>query len=299
MFGYVRTDRGELRVREYEYYRALYCGLCHRMGKCTGQCSRLALSYDFVFLAAVRLALTGERTELKRQRCFLHPFRRRVTVQQCAALDFCADASALLSYHKLADDLKDERGLKRLRAFFARPLFWSGYRRAKKRHPVLERAIADALSQLSAVEKGSRALGGADLPASHFGQLMAAVLSEGLEGANARIAAVIGRALGHWIYLVDAADDFADDRKRGRFNPYIGVFGDVPSDGDAERLRLALTAHLCDAEEAINLIDTYSHPELKEIILNILYLGLPQTAKRVTAALTSLPGDITMKGNKI
>ena len=37
MFGYVKTVRGELRIREYEYYRASYCGLCRAMGKCTGQ----------------------------------------------------------------------------------------------------------------------------------------------------------------------------------------------------------------------------------------------------------------------
>ena len=54
MLGYIRTSQGELRVREYEVYRALYCGLCKHMGKCTGQCSRMTLSYDFVFLAALR-----------------------------------------------------------------------------------------------------------------------------------------------------------------------------------------------------------------------------------------------------
>ena len=27
MFGYIKTVRNELRVREYEYYRASYCGL--------------------------------------------------------------------------------------------------------------------------------------------------------------------------------------------------------------------------------------------------------------------------------
>lgn len=299
MFGYIKTDRGELRVREYEYYRALYCGLCHRMGKCTGHCSRLSLSYDFVFLAAVRLALTGEKTELARQRCFLHPFRRRLTVQQCEALDFCADASALLVYHKLADDLKDERGLKKWRARLARPLFKRGFKRARVRHPELERTIANALAQLSADERGGSALGGAELPASRFGQLMEAVLCAGLEGDKARLAAVIGRAIGCWIYLVDAADDFKEDRKRGRFNPYFGVFSEQPSTEDAESIRLALTAHLCDAEQAITLIDTYPHPEVREIILNILYLGLPQTAKTVTEGMLPTAQNTTTKGNTI
>ena len=59
MFGYIRPHTPELRVREYEYYKAVYCGLCRSMGKCTGQCSRMTLSYDFAFLSLVRMALSA------------------------------------------------------------------------------------------------------------------------------------------------------------------------------------------------------------------------------------------------
>ena len=171
MFGYIKTERGELRVREYEYYRALYCGLCHSMGKCTGHCSRAALSYDFVFLAAVRLSLTGEQVTIKKQNCFLHPFRKRWTVQPCKALDFCADASALLVYHKLADDISDERGLKRLRARLGRIFFKYGFKKARARHPELEKRMAQALALLAQDERDEQ-LSGADQPASRFGALM-------------------------------------------------------------------------------------------------------------------------------
>ena len=77
MFGYIKVERDELRVREYEYYKATYCGLCRSMGKCTGQCSRMLLSYDFTFLAGVRMALCGEKPQFKRRRCIAHPLRRR------------------------------------------------------------------------------------------------------------------------------------------------------------------------------------------------------------------------------
>ena len=30
MFGYVKAEIPELKVREKEYYRAIYCGLCRR-----------------------------------------------------------------------------------------------------------------------------------------------------------------------------------------------------------------------------------------------------------------------------
>ena len=282
MLGYVRTDRAELRVREDTFYRALYCGLCHRMGKCTGNCSRMTLNYDFVFLAAVRLSLTGEKTEVKKQRCFLHLFRPRPTVQKCEALDFCADASALLVYHKLMDDLHDEKGLKKARAVLTRPLMSSAYRRARRRYPALDAAIAVHLAELSRYEAEGSAFGGADELAAQFGKLMEAVFAEGLSGTDARIAAVIGRAVGHWIYLIDAADDFEEDRKRGRFNPYLRLFGEMPTEADWENVRLALTALLCEAEKGFLLIDGYPVPELEEILANILYLGLPATAKRIT-----------------
>ena len=283
MLGYVRTDTQELRVREYQYYRALYCGLCKRMGKCTGNCSRLSLSYDFVFLAAIRLSLTGEAPRIQAQRCFLHPLKKRPTAQQCDALDYCADASALLTYHKLADDRQDEHGLKKLRAVCLSPLFKRAYKKAKKRHPELDRQIQSSLSALSAYENREVTFFGADALAEQFGLLMQAVFSEGLAGKEARIAGAIGRAVGHWIYLADAADDFEEDRKKGRFNPYLLLFGDTLTDQDRETLRLGMTAQLCEAERAFLLIDQYPTAELKEILHNILDLGLPAATQRTTA----------------
>ena len=283
MLGYVKTDTQELRVREHHFYRALYCGLCKRMGKCTGNCSRLTLNYDFVFLAAVRLAITGETPTLKKTRCLLHPFHKRPMVQKCEALDYCADASALLCYHKLTDDLCDERGAKKLRSALLRPFFSRAYKKAKKRHPALDLVISSHLAAISRYETGEVPFEGADALAEQFGLLMEAVFSEGLEGTEARICGAIGRAVGHWIYLVDAADDFAEDQKKKRFNPYLLLFGDTPTEADWEMLRLALTAQLCEAEKAYLLIDRYPAPELREILANILYLGLPATALRVTA----------------
>lgn len=280
MLGYVRPNVEELRVREHQFYRALYCGLCKRMGKCTGQCSRMTLSYDFVFLAVLRLSLTGEGVTVKRERCFIHPLRRRPVVGKCAALDYCADASALLVYGKLLDDLGDERGWKRLRAALSRPFLASAYRRAKKRHPELAFQISEHLAALSAYETDPNTVS-ADLLAEQFGRLMGAVFAEDLEGPRVRIAESIGRALGHWLYLVDAADDFDEDRRRHRFNPYLRLFGEHPTDSDWENLRLSLIAHLCDAERGFLLIDNYPAPELREILANVLYFGLPQTAERI------------------
>ena len=124
MYGYLRTHVPELKVREQEYYRAVYCGLCRTMGKCTGQCSRMTLSYDFTLFALVRLALTGEDLTVKRRRCVAHPLRKRPMAEPTPALALCAYASAILAHHKVKDDLRDERGLKRTAASAVSPFFF-------------------------------------------------------------------------------------------------------------------------------------------------------------------------------
>ncbi len=280
MFGYVKPHNPELRMRDYECYRAYYCGLCRAMGKCTGQCSRITLNYDFVFLAAVRCYLTGEEPQVKKKRCLAHLLRRRKSVVNSEQLDYCADASALLSYQKCRDDLLDERGWKKLRARVMTILLSSAYRKAKRRHPQLDAAIEAELKRLHDYELTAESPS-ADIPAAIFGDLMRAVCSDGLEGAEGRLAAEIGQTLGRWIYLTDAADDLADDRKRNRFNPYDQFFNDPPSKEDAETLRVALKAILCETERAYLLMGEPPCPELKEILSNVLYLGLPMAADRV------------------
>ena len=51
MLGYVKIDKGELKVREYEVYCGYYCGICKSIGRRYGQLPRMALSYDAAFLA--------------------------------------------------------------------------------------------------------------------------------------------------------------------------------------------------------------------------------------------------------
>ena len=280
MFGYVRPHNPELRMRDYECYRAYYCGLCRAMGNCTGQCSRATLSYDFVFLAAVRCYLAGEEPLVKKRRCLVHPLRRRKTVENSPQLNYCADASALLSYQKCRDDKIDERGFKKLRAQIMMLFLSSAYKKAKRRYPELDRKIEEELRRLHDYET-TAAEPSADIPAAIFGELMRAICSEGLDGTEGRLAAEIGQTLGRWIYLVDAADDLADDRRKNRFNPYAKLFGDPPTKEDAETLRTALKAILCETERAYLLMGEPPCPELKEILSNILYLGLPLAADRV------------------
>lgn len=57
MFGYIKPVRSELKVREAEEYRAVYCGLCNELGKSFGLFAKMTLSYDFAFMAMLFMSL--------------------------------------------------------------------------------------------------------------------------------------------------------------------------------------------------------------------------------------------------
>ena len=279
MFGYIKTARDDLRVREYEYYRASYCGLCRAMGKCTGQCSRMLLSYDFAFLVNMRMALTGEKPTFQKRRCIMHPFHPRMMMELNDQLRYCADATAILAYEKCRDDIADERGWRRLKARLRRLYVASAYRCARKRLPALADSVRAHLSRLSEKEKEKRP--SVDEVALIFGDLLADIVSFGLDDSTARIARRIGRQTGRFIYMVDALDDLADDARKQRFNPFLLLFGGEPAPEEKQSIEAALVSCLADMETAFDLIDHEKDPTRYEILKNILYLGMPDTARKV------------------
>lgn len=280
MFGYIRTDTPEMRVRENEYYRAVYCGLCRAQGKCTGQCSRMTLSYDIAFLALLRLAISGENPEIKRGRCIAHPFKKRAYLACCKSLEYCAYAAAILTHCKVIDDLSDERGSKKFKAKLLAPTAKRMYKKAINQYKELDEKITNALYELSSIEKQN--LASVDIPADKFGDILSDVLSYGIDGQNSKILKNIGKHIGRWIYIIDAVDDIEEDYKKGRFNPFISLYCESSLDEEkrktiSDSLRLELLA----AEPAFDLIEHRGNVNVEEIIKNIIYRGMPNTADEI------------------
>ena len=293
MFGYVRTDTPELRVRENEYYRAVYCGLCRAQGKCTGQCSRMTLSYDVTFLALLRLAISGEKPEIKRGRCIAHPFKKRAYVDRCDSLDYCAYAAALLIYGKTADDIADEKGLDRIKAKLLKPMAKGMRKKALRKYRELDERIAAGLKRLSETEK--KKLSSVDVPADCFGEILADVLSFGLEGNDEIVMRNIGRHVGRWIYIVDACDDLNDDIKKQRFNPFIYLYeGKELTEEQRRDVAASLRLELAAAEPAFDLIDFSECPTIEGIIKNIIYRGMPEVADSIL----EIDGKTKAKNNR-
>ena len=102
MFGYVKPKKEDLLVRDYEFYRATYCGICRAMKRHTGALSNVTLSYDSVFLAMVRmLYVDDDAFGIEKKRCIAHPLSPRPMLKENPATEYVARAFAILTHHKL------------------------------------------------------------------------------------------------------------------------------------------------------------------------------------------------------
>ena len=285
MFGYVRPLVPQLKVMEYEMYRAVYCGLCRAMGRVTGQMSRLTLSYDFTLLAMVRMILEGVTPEFERFRCAAHPLKQRTFVRDNAVLEYAAAMSAVLAYLKNRDDLADERGLKKVRAMLADVPVTQMNRRGMR---YLPETAADELACRMDVLAALEAAGcpSVDQAADAFGGVLAYVFALGLDGDAAVLAEDIGRHVGRFVYVCDAADDLPEDIRRGRYNPLAAGWGDLAVTADGAMtdlvkgsLEISLPLDLEGLGRAADRLNR-EHP-LTPIVRNLVYLGLPASMRRV------------------
>lgn len=284
MFGYVRPYAPDMKVREYEIYRAIYCGVCREIGRTSGQLSRLGLTYDIVLLCAVRMVLTEEPPTFKARRCPAHPLTRRTVLEPCEATRFTAAAFALLFGAKNDDDLADEHGVHRLKPLALAPL--AAHMKKAGGRVLSDDAAHEAarfLGELSRLERvGSPS---ADETSDAFGDLLGYIFSLGLDGERAETARVFGRSVGKFIYMCDALDDLGDDIRRGRYNPLLVGWGDLaaedglPSPIVKDAVTTATMLSLEELGRAAETLDD-SHP-MTPIVKHIVYIGLPYSLRRV------------------
>lgn len=281
VFGYVKPYTPELKMIENQYYRAAYCGLCRAMRDEIGVLSRMTLSYDITFLVLARLALTGEIPEFHKKRCFLHPLKKRLVMKKNDALLFSAHVSAILTQYKIADDVTDEKGFKKIGALLLKSLFSHSYKKAKKGYLELDKSVKEHLSSLRCTEREKTR--SADKPAALFGALMSDIMTIGIEeGEKERIGATIGTAIGRWIYLIDALDDIEKDRKTGSYNPFILLFDGAELDREKMLdIKAAMLSVLGKAVSAFDLLDFDGRRDLEGLISNVLTEGMPRMTDAV------------------
>ena len=274
MFGYVKPVQAELLVKEYEFYKATYCGVCRSMKAITGGLSNVLHSYDSVFLALVRMLFVDDsEIGTVKSRCIAHPLKRKTMLKQNSATDYTARAFAILTYYKLCDDIADEKVLKRIFTNILRPI----YSVAKKKASVSELAsfCANRLSKIAELEKNK--CPSIDEPSKLFGEILGEMFSFGLEGSDKTVTYACGFHMGKFIYAADAAEDYEKDRKSGSYNPYVLLYNSEPlTDSNRATIKCALLLECKELSCAANLLPYGKRAIIENIINNIIYLGLPK-----------------------
>lgn len=307
MFGYIKPNIPELRVREKARYDAWYCGLCRRLGARYGTAARALLSFDCTFLALLAASVSGEDSPEDLLRCPFKPFgkKRAMLGSPSAALDFAADVCVILSEFKLSDDIADG---KPLRIAAKLPLLCA-FKKARLRRPEVYAAVKKHMRELASVEapyRGSRAfprrkaakndsaaeLRSPDLPANIFGEMLRDVLASA-PVSKKEIPALkeTGFFIGRFIYLCDAWDDRESDKKHSLFNPF-NVCGCTRDDAE-----FIINISINSAISAYNLLSTGRD---RAILDNILFQGLFAVSDAVFAKEKQpLPNDgITTAAHK-
>ena len=259
MFGYVVANLKELSEAEKQRYSAIYCGVCRQIREQAGQAARLCLSYDMTFLALLQMSLYEPEEASGPSACALHPIRKRPWAN-CEAVGYAADMNVALGYFNCLDDWQDDRSLAaKAMAEKLAPYFPA----IAQKYPRQCAAIESCIGTLSRLEQEN--CDNPDEPAGCFGQLMAELLvwQEDLWSPALR---EMGMALGRFIYLADAAQDYEKDKKKGKYNPYLAAGMEDPAVWE-EHLVLAM-GRCTAAFEKLPLVQD------KAILDNILYSGV-------------------------
>lgn len=274
MFGYILPDKPELKIKEFELFRAYYCGVCKSMGRSFGPIARFALNYEAVFLGLLLSAVNKEKSAMKKEGCIGNPFKKKWVIKDNKYVDLAADINVLLTYYKLIDNWQDE---KHLASFGAKQLFRRGYKKAAARSTNTDAVIKAALAKQHKLELEK--CSSIDAAAEPTASMIRDILLIGCKDADTEVQRSmewLGYNIGKWIYTIDAYDDIEKDIKNGSYNPLLLQY-DYKQQPVAEfknaikqDIERALIFTLSQAASTIELLDM-NH---KGIIENIVYMGM-------------------------
>ena len=281
MFGYVRADTPYLYMKDDTLYKAMYCGLCKGIAKSCGNAARMGLSYDVTFLSVILHNISGLDVKIEKQHCLTHCIRSRKMAEVDELTCQLGALNTLLAYYKYTDDIEDGDGGRGKRLFFKK-----GFKRAKKNYPEIEKIVRDNLAAQSATEKAKTE--SLDRAADATANMLAVFSDYVLKDKATAFTHNLFYAVGKWIYLIDALDDYDKDKKKGAYNPFVICYNAeskeklLCSNVEGE-VRFAFNALFFDIRENLSQITFRFNRDLSD---NILLRGLPAMTKRVMSGTT-------------
>lgn len=269
MFGYLLPYKPELKMREFECYRAVYCGLCKQLAKDYGFSSRMLLNYDMVLLSLMADGLANQPGSATLQRCMVNP-KRRPMLNQTSGLQLAADCTVLASWYKVLDDRQDEPVLQGVAAGGLGILLKRAFHKAAARRPEVNAVLADATRQQSSLEKErTTSYDKAAHPTACMTGAMFAECSTQIQ--QRQLLYRMGLFLGKIIYYLDAAEDYTKDKEKGRYNVFLENGLSLSQTVETAKIQCSMAA--AGAAECYTQLSLQLNKPLWD---NILYLGIPQ-----------------------
>ncbi len=271
MFGYVTTYKPELKIKEFEAYKGVYCTLCKEMGKEYGILSRFLLSYDGAFYVIYKMAISNNKISAKNSRCSFNPCKKCMKITcDSNVYKLASTITVILAYFKVVDNLHDSGFFKKILLYLVYPYFALLKRKAIKKYPDIFNAIQEGMNGQFQVEETENS--SLDMSAHHSANMLAYLLSYGESEENIEITRQFGYQLGRVIYFLDAFDDYADDMKSDSYNPFKNC--DNIIDEASRSINLSIG-------ELTKIFKQQKLYDFEPIINNILYDGLNNQLERI------------------
>ena len=279
MFGYVIPLRSELKMREFDQFRAAYCGLCHSLRERYGFTARFVLNYDFTFLA-ILLSVGDEAVSYCKKRCVASPIRPRRCIEGGSeSFARAAGYSLILTWWKLKDGIADAGPIGGLIYRLACLFLCAAYRRALSDFPDFDAHCRTQLKQLRDLEEAQS--GELDRVADAFAAILPFAATGEDDPDRRRILELLLYQTGRWIYLIDAYDDLERDKRSGAYNPLRTRFDATEGaleEADLDWITTTLTHSGNLITSAYNLLPAGPWSGILE---NIIYLGFPSVTEGV------------------
>ena len=218
MFGYLVAAAPLLTEEQQRRYRACYCGLCRSLRERHGQLAGMTLTYDMTFLVLLLSSLYEPEEQAGEETCLAHPRKARPWWRSEFS-DYAADMNLAMACLKCEDDWEDDGNPL---ALAEARLMRRAYKRVQAAWPRQCAVIEQSLAQLHRLEQARS--DDADAAANAFGELMGEifVLREDRWSDTLR---TFGRALGRFLYVMDACMDLDGDAFHNRYNPFRRYYG--------------------------------------------------------------------------
>ena len=276
MFGYVRTDIPYLFIKDDNLYKAMYCGVCKGIAEVCGHSARMGLSYDITFLSVILHNIAGIDVEVEKQHCLTHCIRSRQMANVDELTKKLGALNTILVYYKYTDDIADGDKGNGKRLWFKK-----GFKKAKKYAPEIEKIVREQLALQEKTEKTKTDSldRSADATADMIAQISDCLLGEKATTHTHGLFYAVGK----WIYLIDALDDYDKDKKKGAYNPFVLAYAAESREkllkGEhGEEVQYVFNSLFYDIREHLSHITFHFNRDLSD---NILLRGLPMMTKRI------------------